>query len=571
MRGAAKNNSLPACSSQIFCQGELLHAVQMARLFNDSKTFVDMRLKFNPSQVLQNFKAVGKNASKYQLVRFVQENFLTAGNDLETWEPPDWKESPAFLHRIKDRELKQFATELNKLWKKLGRNINGEARNRIERSSLIVVDKPFIVPGGRFREFYYWDSFWVVDGLLICGMTETVKGMIQNFVQMVRKFGFVPNGGRIYYTNRSQPPFLIPIVELYLNATNDFDFVKEILDALETEHSFWITQRSVTVDFDGKEYNLSRYEARMNQPRPESYYEDTKTAEGLPPEVKTVLYRDLASAAESGWDFSTRWFNRTGIVSGSLRTTRTRQVIPVDLNAVLYRSEKSLERFYRMTSKESKVDYYGRMADTRRHAMETVMWDESKGPWLDYDLQSKDRQPEFFLSGVVPLWAGLHHGNTSRERKVVATLKKLKVLDYIGGVPTSLTESGEQWDFPNAWPPLQHLLIAGLAESKDSEIQGEALKLAQKWVATNNLAWKTTGHMFEKLDVSRSGAPGGGGEYDIQIGFGWTNGVVIDLLNRYPEELRVKGQHPSGVADLKVSLGLTWFLCVLMVMFNFSY
>lgn len=519
-----------------------------------------MRMKFAPSQVQKNFEAIGKSASRDKLVKFVQDNFLAAGNDLNLWDPPDWKEHPGFLKFIKDIEFKRFASELNKLWKKLGRDIKSEARKGINRSSLVVVEKPFIVPGGRFREFYYWDSYWVVDGLLVCEMTNTVKGMIQNFVQMVREFGFVPNGGRIYYTNRSQPPFLIPIVELYLNATKDLDFVKGILEALEMEYSFWVTQRSVTVEFKNREYNLSKYEARMNQPRPESYYEDTETAKGLFPIEKAALHQNLASAAESGWDFSTRWFNRSESgTERSLRTTRTSEIIPVDLNSILYKNEQILERLFKIANNSAKVVYYKNAAHARRTAIEAVMWDESRGLWLDYDLRFKERTPGFFLSSVVPLWAGVHQGDASRERKIVATLKKLKVLEFVGGVPTSLENSGQQWDLPNAWPPLQHLLIIGLAQSEDPEIQSEALKLSQKWVTNNYLAWKTTSKMFEKLNVTRKGAPGGGGEYDIQIGFGWSNGVVISLLSRYPKILRLESSGPSGSGVSQVSMELMWF------------
>lgn len=541
----------PACSSQIFCRGDLLHTVQMARIFNDSKTFVDMRLAKDEADVLKAFKtfkpALSSNVSKEQVMKFVKDHFHPVGHDLEQWSPPDWKENPAFIDRIKDANLKNFASKLNGLWKKLGRKISDEARKNPARSSLILVKNPFIVPGGRFREYYYWDSYWVVDGLLVCGMKDTVKGMIDNFIQLVNTYGFVPNGGRIYYTNRSQPPFLIPIADLYLNNTGDEDYVKSILDVLEKEYSFWRENRAVEVEVPSGKYNLSIYAANMDTPRPESYYEDFHTALEIPEDARPALYQDIASAAESGWDFSTRWFNRTGPGKDSLSSTRTRQIVPTDLNSILYLCEKLLEKFFRMAGNTAKADQYRRFSEARLAAIEAVLWDNEKGLWLDYDRQLKQSRIYFYAASVVPLWAGVHRGNTTRESVVLRTLKRLKVLEYPGGFPTSLASSGQQWDFPNAWPPLQHMLIAGFAQSRSEDLKQEALKFAQKWITTNYKAWRSTGHMFEKLNVSVQGVPGGGGEYGIQVGFGWTNGVVLDMLRRYPDKLW-SGKSPTTPA-----------------------
>lgn len=528
----------PACSSEIFCRGDLLHTVQVARIFNDSKTFVDMRLQKDEEVVLQAFRALS-NLTKEQVIKFVSDNFYPVGHDLEEWSPPDWKENPEIIDRIKDADLKNFASKLNGLWKKLGRKISDEARQNPKRSSLILVPNPFIVPGGRFREFYYWDSYWVVKGLLICGMKDTVKGMIDNFIQLVKTYGFVPNGGRIYYTNRSQPPFLIPIVHLYLNHTGDEDYVKSILNDLEKEYEFWRQNRTVEIEMpSGGKYNLSIYAADMDTPRPESYYEDVHTAKEVPDNAKPALYQDIASAAESGWDFSTRWYNGTGSGKGSLSSMRTRQIVPTDLNSVLFYCEKLLEKFSRLAGNTQKAENYKGYAEARRLAIEAVLWEEHRGIWLDYDRQLKKKQKDFYAASIVPLWAGVHQGDETRENEVLRRLKRLKVLDYPGGFPTSLFASGQQWDFPNAWPPLQHMLITGLAQSKSEDLRQEALNFAQKWITTNYKAWRTTGHMFEKFNVSVHGAPGGGGEYDIQVGFGWTNGVVLDLLQRYPDKLK---------------------------------
>ncbi|XP_032229226.2 trehalase-like [Nematostella vectensis] len=549
---------LYACDSQVFCQGDLLQTVQMAKLFNDSKTFVDMRMVHDANKTREAFKALGDKPTREQIKGFVEGFFQPPGHDLENWEPEDWKENPGFIDKINDSDLKTFGRILNSLWKKLGRNISAEARENINRSSLIVVDKPFIVPGGRFREFYYWDTYWTVKGLLVCEMSNTVRNMIDNFVQLVREIGFIPNGGRIYYKNRSQPPFLIPIVDLYLDYTKDFDYVKSILGDLEAEYDFWQKSRQVKVSKGGETWTLNRYLANMNTPRPESYYEDVHTAQSLPVSRKPPLFQDLASAAESGWDFSSRWFGKN---STDLKGTMTQSKVPVDLNAVLYRNEKTLERLFTKAGNLVKAEKYKELAKKRAHAMEMVFWNEGKGSWLDFDLNSNSSNPDFHASTFAPMWAGLHQGNVTRDLLLMTTLRDKLVLSHQGGIPTTLKKTGQQWDYPNAWPPLQDIAIDAMADSKSEEVKRSAFILAQKWVNTNYKAWKATGHMFEKFNADIQGAPGGGGEYDIQVGFGWSNGVALQILQTYGAELSVRPGKPSTASC--PGHAITWSLIML--------
>lgn len=182
-----------------------------------------------------------------QIERFVWKNFAEK-NELQFFNLTDWQKSPAILEKIKDPDFRQWASDLNGIWKDLSRKIDDKVRLEPNKHSLIYVANPFIVPGGRFKgrylvkssvlllpngyriyaffslflsiEFYYWDSYWVVKGLLLCGMKQTSKGMINNFLSMVDRYGFVPNGGRIYYLMRSQPPLLIPMVSFISSLNN---------------------------------------------------------------------------------------------------------------------------------------------------------------------------------------------------------------------------------------------------------------------------------------------------------------------------------------------------------------
>ena len=175
---------LPApCDDEIYClpgPNNLLHVVQMAKLYNDSKTFVDKAVKISPSLVLQNFQELmrktSKNPSKEQVLQFVNENFDPEGSEFEPWQPQDWHVDPQILDQIQDDEYQSFAQDLHQRWKDLGRQIKQDVQRNPKKYSLLYLDKPFIVPGGRFREMYYWDSYWTIQGLLVSEMFDTVKG-----------------------------------------------------------------------------------------------------------------------------------------------------------------------------------------------------------------------------------------------------------------------------------------------------------------------------------------------------------------------------------------------------------
>jgi len=102
-------------------------------------------------------------------------------------------------------------------------------------------------------------------------MYDTTRGILENFLSMVSKYGFLPNGGRVYYIQRSQPPLLIPMVDSYVTQTGNITFLKNNIILLEKEFDFWMTYRTVTVNKDGNEYKLARHYAPSQGPRPESY------------------------------------------------------------------------------------------------------------------------------------------------------------------------------------------------------------------------------------------------------------------------------------------------------------
>ncbi|KAJ9574970.1 hypothetical protein L9F63_007860, partial [Diploptera punctata] len=462
--------------------------------------------------------------------KFVQDAFSET-SELEPYTPSDWTSKPSVLSQIKDPQYREWAEELNNIWKNLTRKMDEDVRDHPDQHSLIYVPNPFVIPGGRFKEFYYWDTYWIVQGLLLCDMTETARGILENFLSMVNKYGHIPNGGRVYYINRSQPPMLIPMVYNYLTITKDIAFLKDNIDLLEKEFEFWMKNRTVTVKKNGNDYTMVRYYARSKGPRPESY--------SFPSEKEqTEFYIDVKSAAESGWDFSSRWFIYEATNGGNLSHINTRNIIPVDLNAFIYQNAVFLQNFNSLLGNSQKAKEYGAKAEEIKAAVTAVLWNDTLGTWLDYDILNNKQRDYFYPSNLAPLWTYCYNIVNQTEvsyyaQKSVEYISLESIRSYLGGIPTSLEMSNEQWDFPNAWPPLQIIAIQGLAKTSDPDAQSLAYELANNWVKANYKGYTNAKEMFEKYDAQHPGRYGGGGEYVVQSGFGWTNGVIFELLNTY--------------------------------------
>ncbi|XP_018521004.1 trehalase [Lates calcarifer] len=555
----------PPCDSEIYCNGSILHQVQTAKLFDDDKYFVDMKLKAKPDDVLLAFHNLSSKSPHFivppaKLREFLDAYFEKPGTEFDTWTPPDWHDKPKFLGRIADQKLRDWAGKIHNLWKPLGRKIRASVKDHPELYSQIYTPHPFVVPGGRFRELYYWDSYWVINGLLLSEMTDTAYGMIQNFLYLVNRYGFIPNGGRIYYERRSQPPFLTQMVESYYQVTKDKDFLRAALPALEKEYRFWMQNRSMAVTINGTKHVLNRYHVQVGLPRPESYTDDLELVEGLTEDRKEQVWMDLKAGAESGWDFTSRWYiDGDGRNNGTLRDTRTSQILPTDLNALLCLNEKTLASFHRILGDGDSAASYDQAAARRQGAMESVMWDAERGAWFDYNMMTHSKHSEFYPSNLAPVWAQCYSRPEMAE-KAVQYLKGSGALQFPNGVPTSLRESGQQWDYPNAWPPSQHMLISGLSKLPSEDAKQLAFDLAQRWIKTNWLAYMKYDAMFEKYDVNGDGKPGGGGEYEVQLGFGWTNGVALQLLDQFGETLTARSGRVSSGLLLPLVISATLML-----------
>ncbi|KAF8028046.1 hypothetical protein BT93_E0839 [Corymbia citriodora subsp. variegata] len=468
--------------------------------------------------------------------------------------PADFVPEPeAFLPRVKNPAVRAWALEVHALWRNLSRRVDDAVRERPDWHTLLPLPGPVIIPGSRFREVYYWDSYWVIRGLLASKMYATAKSIVTNLVYLLDTYGHVLNGARVYYTNRSQPPLLSSMIRAIYERTHDVEFVVKSLSALLKEYEFWTSGfHQITVQNRECSHNLSRYYAMWDKPRPESFTIDKESASNMSSSSeKQKFYREVASTAESGWDFSTRWMRNPKDIT----TLATTSILPVDLNIYILRMELDISFFGKIAGNPSIAKHFLEAAKAREKAVSTVFWNERMGQWLDYWLgdssscmegqhwDAANQNQKVFASNFIPLWIDVFNSDKTLVEKVVKSLRSSGLL-HDAGIATSLTNSSEQWDFPNGWAPLQHMIAEGLARSGSSEARSLAEDIVIRWIRTNYVAYKKTGAMHEKYDVQKCGDFGGGGEYVPQTGFGWSNGVVLAFLEEFgwPEDRQIDCQ-----------------------------
>lgn len=528
-------------AEKLYLNEKFLRVVKMANKNVDSKSIVDRATKKPIEQVLKALDNLDE--SKVEDIEYFIETCLhEPGIEITKADLVDWREEPEFLQELKNNDLISFSKSLNKIWLDLYKKFDSTKLDENCVSSHLPMKYPFVVPGGRFIEIYYWDTYWTMEGLLVCGMFETAKQMIENFVHFIQIFGFIPNGSRVYYLNRSQPPYFSHMVMKYYQfcmessklSKEQKDQVKkfvlgEALDCMIKEHSYWMKNKLVEVEVNNIKYRLNIFKASTGKPRPESYFEDIHTAsEYQTEEERAKVYCDIASAAESGYDFSSRWFKDPMNMS----TIQTSDIIPVDLNAVLFRTELIISELCLLKGDLENSRLFKKHSIKRRLAVNKLLWSSENYCWADYNMKSNKLMDHFYVSNLSPICVGMKPPLGITELEIISKHQRL-FEGYNGGVPVSFLKTTQQWDFNNVWAPNQHSLIMMLL-NHDRE---QALKLAKKFVNTVYLGWKRSGMVFEKYDVHVPGERGTGGEYEVQSGFGWTNGVVFTLINTFKDEL----------------------------------
>lgn len=488
--------------------GELFNTVQQSGVYVDGMTFADIVPKKRMKQIKREY-LLRKDDPDFDLHEFVSSHFNDAF-------PPSEEYKTNLKHSPREH--------IQELWKVL------EKKNRRDVGSLIALPYPYIVPGGRFMAQFYWDSYFTMLGLAADGRWDLVDNMLKNCTYMIRKFGFIPTANRTYFLSRSQPPFLSHMVKLMARHRNRTLVMLEHLPYLLAEYRYW-TKGKRTLDNmeevsamrrvvrlpDGS--MLGRYFDDKKTPRPESMREDIDTASMKKGDAAEKLFLDLRAGAESGWDFSSRWFTDPS----DIKTIRTTDIVPIDLNCLLYHLEATIAETYQLMFQPLLARKFRRLSEKRAAAILKYTWDDEEQFFVDYDFRTGERTGRITLAGVFPLYVKIA---TPAQAKAVA--KRIEQ-DFLrtGGLVTTLYETGQQWDAPNGWAPLHWVAISGLREYGFHDL---ADKIKKRWVKTCVDVYKEEHKLVEKYNVSDGDKLGGGGEYALQDGFGWTNGVLSALL-----------------------------------------
>lgn len=371
--------------------------------------------------------------------------------------------------------------------------------------SLLGVPKPYLVPAYEeghefdFNELYYWDSYFMVQGMFDDQHRELVEGIFEDLTSLLDRFGVIPNASRTYLTGRSQPPLLTSLIFDIYNTYNPGQkwLEKAISHAKDEYQTVWM--------------GTAKPHARQVYQGLSRYYDINMT-------------HDLAEA-ESGWDYTPR-FNRHAL-----------NYLPVDLNALLYKYEMDFARAARIFDDKREAAKWEQTADARKQTMNKLMWDQGKGLFYDYNYVKEKRGSVSSLAAYFPMWAGMVDG-----RQAAAMVKALRRFEEKGGLATTdaspLDPLGKylpgamptQWAHPNGWAPLHFMVIKGLQRYGYHQ---DARRIAMKWLRTNLRWYNEHGVFLEKYNVVAPEKPPLKGVYPSQTGFGWTNAVFERLCQEY--------------------------------------
>jgi len=423
---------------------------------------------------------------------------------------------------------------------------------KLAEPGLLYLPRPYVVPGGRFNEMYGWDSYFIQVGLLRDGELELAKDMADNFLYEIREYGKVLNANRTYYLTRSQPPFLTEMLLGVFEKTKDRKWLESSLPAIEKYYRFWTTEPHLT-----PATGLARYYDLGEGPAPEVIASE-KDAEGrthyeLVKEyfrthkvtdydvgeyydarrdiLTTLFYKGDRSMRESGFDPSNRFgqFN-VDIIHYN----------PVCLNSLLYLMESQTAEILRALDREAEAEQWSQRAKDRASRINALMWDTQAGLYFDYEFVHKRRRNYPFLTTFFPLWAGI-----ASKEQAAAVVKNLPVFERPGGLQTSTNVSGNQWDAPFGWAPLEMIAVEGL---RRYGFNTEADRISREFLSLVFEQYQQSGVIVEKYDVVKRSSRVSGeihfGYSSNEAGFGWTNGVFTRLFDelKAPEQQQLLGR-----------------------------
>lgn len=419
---------------------------------------------------------------------------------------------------------------------------------RLNEQGLLYLPEAYVVPGGRFNEMYGWDSYFIQLGLLRDNLIPLARAMADNFIYEIRNYGTILNANRTYYLTRSQPPFLTEMLLNVYNKTHDRSWLEAAMPAVDKYYRFWTTEPHLT-----PETGLTRYYDLGDGPAPEALaaerdaqgrthydlvreylrthkvadYDVSQYYDAARDQLTPLFYKGDRSMRESGFDPSDRFgpFDLDII-----------HYDPVCLNSLLYAMEKQTAEILRAIGRSAEAPAWEARARDRAQRINRLMWDERDGLYYDYDFVHKQVRRYPFLTTFYPLWAGI-----ASQDQAARVVKNLKVFERAGGLETSTTVSGSQWDAPFGWAPLELLAVEGM---RRYGFTADADRVAQEFLALVRDQYRNTGVIVEKYDVVR-----GSGNLDGQLrfgyrtnepGFGWTNAAFTAMYDELPASIQAR-------------------------------
>ena len=376
------------------------------------------------------------------------------------------------------------------------------------KGTLLGLPFPYTVPciGEMFQELYYWDTYFFNVGLLTCGETAVAKNNVDNMLHLVNTYGFMPNGNRTYYLNRSQPPFLSRMVKELYAVTKDVEWLLTAYETLKKEYDFWQTQKRSPSGLNA----YTGYEVRDEDL--DLLYGHFIKRTGYVPDVdpSDERKRDICQAVfsffESGWDCNSRF-----LCDGH-------RIDAVDLNSLLYDMEQNMASFACELQNGEETLWRGRAA-VRRELMNTFLWDETRGLFLDHNTKTGQKSAYRSAASFYPLFVG-----AATPAQAALTWRLLSELERPYGVAAG-EENGPwhcQWDYPNVWAPLQFITYHALVRYG---YERDARRVAQKYVWLVEHNFEKTGNLWEKYNAVTGEIASD--EYDAPPMMGWTAGVYL--------------------------------------------
>lgn len=349
--------------------------------------------------------------------------------------------------------------------------------NREDCGELIGLPYPYTVPAiGCFDSLYYWDTYFLNQGLKYGGRYQQIKNNTDNMLFLVDKFGFMPNSNQTFHLKNSQPPFLSEMVKDVYAHYRDKNWLKGAYMTLKREYDFWMTKRITKT-------GLNQY----NGVCPEEDIE--AMSEGFKKRIKLDLdmpcekiAKQYLIACESGWDLTPRW----GL--------NAEDYIQIDLNSIMYIFEKNME-FFASEICINEDELWSKRAENRRSLINKYMLNDD-GLFYDYDFIDNKFSRIFSVASYYPLYAGL-----ATEEQAKVAMENLSRLEEKYGVLScekNDTEGRYQWDAPHGWACLQYIMVYGLDKYGYYD---EAKRIAEKYIGLVEKVFDKTQNLWEKYNV----------------------------------------------------------------------